>query len=74
LLPDLLQGPPVPPHEVGGVTGQPKAKLMARLRASRQREGWVRLELWVPASLVKQVRDYVKRVTADSGSVQRSKK
>jgi hypothetical protein len=47
---------------------QPKAKLMARLRASRQREGLVRLEVWVPAKLVKQVRDYVRRVTADSAN------
>jgi hypothetical protein len=56
------------------VTGQPKSDLMARLRARRLREGLVRLELWVPASLVKQVRAYVRRVTADSGTVQRSKK
>jgi hypothetical protein len=46
---------------------KPKSELMARLRASRQREGLVRLEFWVPAKLVKQVRDYVRRVTADSG-------
>jgi hypothetical protein len=47
---------------------QAKAKLMAALRSRRQREGLVRLELWVPAKLVKQVRDYVRRVTADSGT------
>jgi vacuolar-type H+-ATPase subunit I/STV1 len=46
---------------------KPKADLMAALRSRRQREGLVRLELWVPAKLVKQVRDYVKRMTADSG-------
>jgi hypothetical protein len=46
---------------------KPKSELMAALRSRRQREGLVRLELWVPAKLVKQVRDYVKRVTADSG-------
>jgi hypothetical protein len=54
---------------------QPKSKLMAALRSRRQREGLVRLELWVPANLVKQVRDYVKRVTADSGTeITRGKK
>jgi hypothetical protein len=42
---------------------QPKAKLMARLRASRQRDGWVRLELWVPAKLVPKVRAYVRKLT-----------
>lgn len=46
------------------MTEQSKAKLMARLRASRQREGWVRVEVWVPAELVKQVRDYVWRLVA----------
>jgi hypothetical protein len=46
---------------------KPKRDLMAALRSRRQREGLVRLELWVPAKLVKQVRDYVKRVTSDSG-------
>jgi hypothetical protein len=47
---------------------QPKAKLMAALRSRRQREGWVRLELWVPKNLARKVRDYAKRMTADSGS------
>jgi vacuolar-type H+-ATPase subunit I/STV1 len=53
---------------------QAKAKLMAALRSRRQREGLVRLDLWVPASAVQKVKDFVKRVTADSGTVQRSKK
>jgi hypothetical protein len=52
---------------------KPKGELMARLRARRQREGLVRLEFWVPAKLVKQVRDYVRRVTADSGSLTKGK-
>jgi hypothetical protein len=44
------------------VTEQSKAKLMAALRSRRQREGWVRLELWVPRELVKQIRDYVRKL------------
>jgi hypothetical protein len=52
---------------------KPKRDLMAALRSRRQREGLVRLELWVPAKLVKQVRGYVKRVTADSGSLTKGK-
>jgi hypothetical protein len=45
---------------------QPKSKLMAALRSRRQREGLVRLEFWVPKALVKQVRDYVKRITKNA--------
>lgn len=51
---------------------QPKAKLMARLRARRQAEGLVQVNLWVPKHLVAKVRAYVKRLT-DSAS-ERGKK
>jgi hypothetical protein len=47
---------------------QPKGELMARLRARRQEAGLVRLEFWVPKRLARQVRDYVKRITSDSGT------
>lgn len=50
------------------MTEQPKAKLMQRLRALRQREGWVRIELWLPRELVPKVRAYVKKLTADSAA------
>jgi hypothetical protein len=46
---------------------KPKGELMARLRERRQREGWVRLELWVPKKLARKVRDYAKRIASDSG-------
>lgn len=46
------------------VTEQSKAKLMARLRSRRQREGWVRIEVWVPAAMVGKVRQYVRKLTA----------
>jgi hypothetical protein len=56
------------PVRGGGVTEQPKSKLMARLRARRRREGWVRVEVWVPAKKVAALRAYVRRLTkADSG-------
>lgn len=41
---------------------QPKSKLMARLRARRQTEGWVRIEVWVPKELVAKVRAYVRQL------------
>ena len=44
------------------MTEQPKSKLMARLRSRRQREGWVRIEVWVPAAMVGRVRQYVRRL------------
>lgn len=62
---------------------KPKSELMARLRARRQREGMVRLEFWIPADKVEQVRDYVKKLqlrefmkrAADSAAlVQKGKK
>ncbi len=49
------------------MTEQPKAKLMQRLRALRQADGWVRVEVWIPAALVPKLRAYVKRLT-DSGT------
>lgn len=42
---------------------QPKAKLMALLRERRQREGWVRIEVWVPREFVAKVRAYVRKLT-----------
>ena len=47
---------------------QSKAKLMARLRSRRQREGWVRIEVWVPAALVGKVRAYVRKLTTPDKS------
>jgi hypothetical protein len=49
------------------------AERVASLRERRLKKGLVRLEFWVPAKLVKQVRDYVRRMTADSGDVVPSK-
>ena len=46
---------------------KPKTELMARLRALRKSEGWVRVEVWLPAHLVPKLRAYVKRI-ADSGN------
>jgi hypothetical protein len=40
---------------------------MQRLRALRQAEGWVRVEVWIPKALVPKLRAYVKRI-ADSGN------
>ena len=54
------------------MTQQLKSALMARLRASRRREGWTRIEVWVPAELVKQVRDYVKRITKRAAQKERT--
>jgi hypothetical protein len=45
-----------------------KGELMAALRSRRLKAGWVRLELWVPKNLARKVRDYAKRITADSGT------
>jgi hypothetical protein len=42
---------------------KPKAELMARLRARRQKEGLVRLEFWVPAEYAAKIRAYVARLT-----------
>lgn len=53
---------------------QPKAKLMQRLRALRQSEGWVRIEVWVPKHLVQKVRAYVKRITASSAAAAKERK
>lgn len=50
------------------VPEQPKAKLMARLRSRRQREGWVRIEVWVPAAQVEKVRAYVRKLTTPDKS------
>jgi hypothetical protein len=41
---------------------------MQKMRERRQCEGWARLELWVPKNLARKVRDYAKRMTADSGT------
>ena len=46
---------------------QPKRELMQRLRALRQSEGWVRVEVWLPAALVPKLRAYVKRLTDSAG-------
>jgi hypothetical protein len=45
------------------VTEQPKRNLMARLRARRQAEGLVRIELWLRPEHVEKVRAYVARLT-----------
>lgn len=45
------------------MTTRPKRELMAALRSRRQREGWVRIEVWVPEDLVQSVRNYVRRIT-----------
>jgi vacuolar-type H+-ATPase subunit I/STV1 len=42
---------------------QAKKKLMARLRASRQRDGLVRVEVWVPRAEVAALRAYVRKLT-----------
>lgn len=42
---------------------KPKRDLMAKLRAMRQADGWVRVEVWLPAALVPKLRAYVKRLT-----------
>lgn len=44
------------------MTEQPKRKLMARLRARRQTEGLVRIEVWVRPEHVARVRKYVARL------------
>ena len=51
------------------MTEQPKAKLMQRLRALRQSDGWVRIEVWVPRHLVPRVRAYVKRLASSASAV-----
>lgn len=53
---------------------RPKRELMAALRSRRQREGWVRIEVWVPAALVAKVRAYVKRITAVSAAAAKGDK
>ena len=55
------------------MTEQPKAKLMQRLRALRQSDGWVRIEVWVPKHLVPRVRAYVKRLS-NSAAVAKERK
>ncbi len=51
---------------------QPKSKLMARLRARREREGLVRvrLEVWVAADRADEIRErlnrYAKRILRDA--------
>lgn len=35
---------------------------MQRLRALRQAEGWVRVEVWIPKAVVPKLRAYVKRL------------
>jgi hypothetical protein len=51
---------------------KPKAELMARLRARRQADGWVQVNVWVPRELVPKLRAYVKRLTSSAKPVQRS--
>ena len=53
---------------------QPKAKLMQRLRALRQAEGWVRVEVWIPKALVPKLRAWVKRATSSGQSATERKK
>lgn len=48
------------------VTEQPKRKLMARLRARRQTEGLVRIEVWVKPEHVARVRKYIARLARAS--------
>lgn len=55
------------------MTAQPKSKLMTRLRARRRREGWVRVEVWVPAAKVEALRAYVRRLTTASSGDERDK-
>ena len=55
------------------MTEQPKAKLMQRLRALRQSDGWVRIEVWVPRHLVPRVRAYVKRLASSASDGRKGK-
>lgn len=50
------------------MTEQPKSKLMARLRARRQTEGLVRIEVWVKPEHVARVRKYVARLGLPTGA------
>ena len=50
------------------MTERPKRELMQRLRALRQSDGWVRIEVWVPKHLVPRVRAYVKRLSTTSSA------
>ena len=58
------------------MTEQPKSKLMARLRARREREGKVRVtvEVWVLAEKAYAIRDkllaYAKRLASSTGGGQ----
>lgn len=40
----------------------------AALRDRREREGLVRVEVWIPAALVPKLRAYVKRLTDSAGA------
>ena len=52
---------------------KPKAELMQRLRALRQAEGWVRVEVWLPAALVPKLRAWVKRATSSAAVAPKGK-
>lgn len=56
------------------MTAKDKAALMRKMRARREREGWVQINLWVKPEWVAKVRAYVARLTRASdnqGTVQK---